>query len=412
MFFIEKRFVVLFLIVVVGKAEAANNCGLLKSYKEVVSCVETNSPEVLQAQLSLKEKSALTDVAEQLQNPELSLETLSGTVGAEKHSETDLALSFPVELGGKRSARKTIARAQWSRAEVEVLHARSEARKIATLKLLRLQQIEQELELINESYDTFSKLVKQYEARPALAPEQEVALTVYKVAKGEYSFKKIEYDEERSELANYFKIATGLTLAELKKLLPGHWDKWPPILSATDFQKSPLLALYQSDVEVAKSELDLAQGEAWPTMMVGPSAKFSSEAGKDLQQWGVNLSMPLPIFNINGGGKAAASVSVQRAEQRQEWILNQVSIERETLEKSYRQSIAALQETPNIHALQSKHKRIENFVFKGLIPSSMVIEVHRSLVDFERIRNGRVLKAVETLLNIQFIDGQRVGLDL
>ena len=61
--------------------------------------------------------------------------------------------------------------------------------------------------------------------------------------------------------------------------------------------------------------------------------------------------------------------------------------------------------------LNLHHKKIENLFLKGVVPSSLVIEAHRSLVDFEKARNDHELKAIGALFNIQIIDGQPVGVN-
>lgn len=413
MSFLKKMVPALILFPMMSTAETAGSCGPVTNYKQVITCAESKSPDVIRAELSVKEKTALTDVAAQLQNPELSVESLTGTVDSEKRAETDLSLAFPIELGGKRSARKQIAGAEKSRSELELFQARAEVRKTVSIKLMRLRQIEGELDLIDESLQTFTKLVKQYDSRPALSPEQEVTLTVFKVAKGEYGFKRMEYDEELSSLESYFRVSTGLSLADIKKVLPPKVMKWPVLnQEAGTLKDSPLVALYEADIRVAQGGLSKAHGDAWPTMSVGPSAKFSTEGGRDFQQWGVNLSLPIPVLNINGAAKTAAAMSVQAAEQKKDLLVKKLESEREFLQAAYRKSVAALDANPNGHALESKHKKIEGFFLRGLVPSTLVIEVHRSLVDFEKTRNERELRAIEAYLDIQLIDGKVVELDL
>lgn len=397
----------------VAWSKSGNDCGSIVNYKQIVACAESRSPDVVKAELSVSERSAQKDVAAQFQNPELSVVALTGEVDSEKKNETDVSLSFPIELGGKRSARKEIAGAEASKAEVELFRAKAEIRKAVFLKLLRLRQIEGELNLIDESLQTFTKLVKQYESRPTLSPEQEVTLTVFKIAKGEYSFKRMEFDEELSSIEAFFKITTGLELENVKKALPSRIDKWPTVKADNqDIKNSPLVSLYDADIQVARGELSKAQSESWPTMSLGPSAKFSRESGREYQQWGLNLSMPLPLLNVNGAGRTVASISVRSAEQKRDLAVQKLESERNALKKSYRKSVVALEETPNGHTLESKHKKVEGLFLRGLVPSSLVIEAHRSLVDFEKTRNEREMRAVESYLDIQVIDGDIAGIEI
>ncbi|MDG0815762.1 TolC family protein [Bdellovibrio svalbardensis] len=398
-------------------AEGAESCGVLSNLKQVISCAESRSPEVIKAQLEVKQKQASVEAAGQLLNPELSADALSGTVQSETRSETNLSLLFPVELGGKRRARKDVASGAASRAELELFNATAEVRKNVLLKVLRLRQIDSELDLVNESAEAFGKLVKQYEGRPALSPEQEVTLTVFRIAKDDYSFKRMEYDEELSQLASFFRISTGQDLGAIRKVMPARMPNLMINLTKTpaensDLRNSPLLLTYDADIKVARAELDRAQGDAWPTLNVGPAAKFSKEAGQDIQQWGLSLSMPLPVLSLNQGEKAAANATVRSSQTRRELAEQELRERRAFLVEIYKKSAKALQETSNAHVLENKHKKVESMFVKGLVPSSLVIEVHRSLVEFEKTRNLRELKAVEAIFDIQIIDGANVELGL
>ncbi len=393
--------------------EASESCGVLSNYKQIISCAESRSPEVVKAELEVKQKRASVDAAGQLLNPELSVETLTGSVQSETRVETDLSLSFPIELGGKRAARKDVATNTLSRSELELFNVKADVRKSVLLKVIRLRQIDSELDLVNESTEAFGKLVKQYELRLALSPEQEVTLTVFRIAKDEYSFKRMEYDEELAQLESYFKITTGQGLSGIRKALPIRIASLPKVPAENqDIAKSPLLGTLDADVKIASAEMDRTYGEAWPTMSLGPSAKLSKEGSQSFQQWGVNLSMPLPVLSLNQGAKAAAQASVRSSQARREFAQQELSSRRASLVEIYKKSAGALQVTSSAHALESKHKKVENLFMKGLVPSSLVIEAHRSLVEFERTRNAREIKAIEALLEIQIIDGNNVELSL
>lgn len=413
MSFLKKAVLVLLCVHFGAVAEAVTACESVQNYSQVLACAEQKSPDVLEQESLVRQKSAVIDAVTQLKNPELGLQSITGSVNSEKRTETDVTLAFPIEWGGKRAARREVSEAELNKAQVALSLQKQSVRKSTFLKLMRLRQISSELELIDESSQTFTKLVKQYESRPALSPEQQVTLTVFRIAKGEYSFKRMEYDEELAALESYFKITTGLQLEQIKKVLPPKVTKWPVVRAAHEsLQSSPLLAEHLAEVQSAQGELNQAKGESWPTMMVGPSAKFTSEGGQDLQQWGANLSMPLPLFNANGAGRTAAAAGVKSAEQKRDLQLQQLEARRDFLRKSYAKAVEAFALTPNESTLSDKHKKIEGLFMKGVVSSPLIIEAHRSLVDFEKLRNERELRAIETYLEIQMIDGEAVELSL
>lgn len=391
----------------------SESCVSNGSYQGLVTCAEQRSPEVLKAEAALKQKRAEREAAGQLQNPELMAESVAGSVDSQDKTETDLALAFPIELGGKRAARKQIADAEISKAELDLYQAKSSARKLMTMNLVRLRQMYEELDLVDESLETFSKLVNQYERRPALSPEQEVTLTVFKATKGEYTLRKMNYDEELGQMESYFKVATGLTLADVKKSLPPKFLKFPTINEGADsVEKSPILSLYRADIDIARGGLEQAKGESWPTVKVGPSVKLFKDGDQNSQLWGVNVSLPIPLLSLNRGGRTAAAAAVQSAEVRRELALKELLAEREALVRSYTKSVSSLKEAPNGHLLEDKHKKVESLFVRGLVPSSLVIEAHRSLVELEKVRNERELKAIESYMSVQLIDGKTVEFSL
>lgn len=395
-----------------GMAQAEVHCDKVTKYKEVLECAELKSPEVVKAEGHLKEKIARVEATTQYANPSLSLSSVSGTTDSDRKIETDVSLSFPLELGGKRTAREKAAGVEVAQTQGDLYRVKAEVRRDVTIKILRLKQIERERALVEESISTFSKLIKQYEGRPARSPEQEVSLTVFKIAKSEYDLKKTEYEEELLILESSFLMTLNLGIKDLKQIaLPTFLD-WPVALDRNDnLLASPIYLAAEFDVQAAQSEFDKEVGESWPTVLLGPSAKLTQESGKEFQQYGFNLSMPIPLFNSNGAGRAAARTAIMSAEQKRTLILKQLEAERTLYASRYARAVASLKESPNGGVLEDKHKKIEGLIMKGLVPSSLVIEAHRSLVDFEKARNDHEMKALGALLQLQLIDGQPVGVN-
>ena len=392
----------------VTNAWAESSCGTVTTYQDVLICAERRSSDVQKAESFRDEMGPRVDVATQLPNPELAVDSMSGTANSNRVTETNLSLAFPIEWGGKRQARKQVAEAELNKADYELLRTRSEVRKTALLNLIRLRQALSEKELLEEALETFTKLVKQYESRPARSPEQEVTLTVFKIAKGEYSLKRTESDEEIADLEAYFKVNTGLGLSELKKVLPPKVTKWPKLPTAENIESSLLLSGFRADIQLAEGQLNEARSEAWPTLRLGPSAKFTNDSSQDLQQWGANLSLTLPLFHLNGAGKKAAGASKQSAELRQDLALKQLQTMRETTVRFYETAVAALRDALQDNSLEEKHHKLEVFFMKGVVSSALVIEAHRSLLEFSKLRNDREGRAIEAYLKLQIIDGRPV----
>jgi len=377
----------------------------ITSYRQAIACAEERSPDVQRAILELERAKAHVRSAGQWKNPELSADSFSGSLGGEKASETEISLGVPIELGGKISARTSAAESLVAKAEVQLFEAKASARNQVFLKLHRLRQLLHEQEVIEESISTFSKLVGQYSQRLKLSPEQEMTSTVFRMSKSEYELKKIEVLEELASLESFLKLSLGTDIGSLKKELPDSPKTWPAVENTSQLN-SVKIRLANADVASAQADLSLAQSEAWPTLIVGPSIKLQSEAGRSDQLLGFNVSFPIPVFNANGAGRAAAASGVRVAETAKNLAVNEQEQTNEELVKVYQQSIAVLGSTLSHSDIEKKHAAIEKLFFRGLVPSSLVIEAHRTYVELEKSRNDRELKALSVLLTIYTNQGK------
>lgn len=380
--------------------------GKIASYRDAIRCAEDRSPEIQKAILELERAKAQVSAAGQWRNPELSADSLHGNVGSERVSETQISLGVPLELGGKVSARTSVAEGGVARAEASLFEARAKIRSTTLLKLHRLRQLLHEQEVIDESINTFTKLVSQYSKRMKLSPEQELSAAVFKMSKSDYDLKKAAVLDELAGMDSYFKVSLGTDVESLKNDLPSSPKTWPKIEPGLNPNASPRLRLIQADLATAQAELSLAKSESWPTLTVGPSVKLQSEAGRSDQLYGFNLSFPIPVFNANGAGRAAAAVGVKLAETSKNLALVEQERIREELVRMYQQSISILGTTLSHQEIEKKHSEIERLFLRGIVPSSLVIEAHRTFVELEKSRNEREIKAIEALLTIHTFDGK------
>lgn len=395
-----------------SSAYAQSLCGDLGgSYTAVLACAESRSPEVQNAELELRKAEAQIGAAGQWQNPELSAETFRNTEGNSTKSETDISVGIPIEIG-KISSRKDVARGGQSLAEAKLFEAKAKVRSEVLLKLHRLRQVLHEQELINEAVATFSKLVGQYARRPGLSPEQKISSSVFNLSKSEYDLKKSASDDELLALDSYFKIITGLSVEQLKKAFPESPKNWPPLPSKGKITASPQMRILKAEWETAQAELDLAKSDAWPTITIGPSLKIEKDGARSEKQWGANIGFPIPIFSLNSGQKAAAAAGAAIGESRYEIGLREQALKRDELEKIYSQSVQALNNSLSHREIEKRHSDAESLFSKGVIPSALVIEVHRTSFELEKSRHERELKALESLLGIYSMDGNILEVSL
>lgn len=197
----------------------------------------------------------------------------------------------------------------------------------------------------------------------------------------------------------------GIGLEDIKRSLPQVPKNWPALSKPGINRPSPRERILDADLATASAELSQAQAEAWPTLTLGPSVKMVKEGGASDQMMGINLSLPLPIFTLNGGAKAVAAAGVRVSETRRQMGLRDQELKREELVRLYEQSTKILSGSLSHQEIERRHTQAENLFTKGVIPSALVIEAHRASYELERTRHERELKTLETLLDIYTIDG-------
>ncbi|MBX3040296.1 MAG: TolC family protein [Bdellovibrionaceae bacterium] len=372
----------------------------LKNYQDLLACVVEKSPEIENRQLEVETARAQIKAAGQWKNPELSAESFQGKIRGVEQTSTDISLGIPIEWGSKISARQAVAQGGADAAEARLSLARARVKAEAILKLHRLRQVLHEQEIAEEAIGTFTRLVEQYRKRPGLSPEQQTSLSVYQLAKGEYELQKSAAGDEVLAIETFFKLQMDLDLAKLKSYLPSSPQSWPSVKQEGGNLSSPSQKLLKADVDIARGELSAAQGEAWPTMMVGPSVQIQREGGQSNTIMGFNLSMPLPVFNLNGAGRATAAAGLKTAEAKARFGLKEQDLRKKELIEVYTQAVRSLSHGISHEEIEKRHHDLEKLFMRGVVPSALIIDAHRTSLDLEKTRHERELRALQSYLEL------------
>ena len=380
----------------------------LKNYRDAIACAEALSPDVQVADAEVRKAKAEIEAAGQWKNPELSAESFQNTVNGQSNTQMDLALGVPIELGGKISARKSVAQAGAQLAEIRAQQARIQVRTQTLLKLHRLRQAFSEQDALDEAIGTFSKLIGQFSKRPKLSPEQEVSSSVFRMSKSEYEIKKVELTEEFAALNTYFKVNIGKDIQQLKSVLPESVKKWPEFQNDYKPGASSRTKIARAELQISQAQVSVAQSESWPTLTMGPSLQMQNQNGQSNQVLGLNASLPIPVFSTNSGGRAVAKSGANISDLRKTSIEKEEEKQREELLRVLDESKKVLDTTLSHQELLQRHHDVETSFLKGVVPSALVVEAHRTFIELGRSRNQRELKAIEAMFQIQNIDGNNL----
>ena len=277
-------------------------------------------------------------------NPELQIEwdNLGGDLPADDVKETTVSLSQPFEIGGKPAARKNKGQAEIMRLQHEQsttwLDIAAEVKK-AFLEVLGAQE---RLALQHEAEQIASELAAITHERVAAG---ELAATEETRAEARKAETKVETQKFKTLLAeSEFNLA--MTLMETDKAtvtVSGHLPQEVAIPDQqtllAEMQNSPLLALRQSETQLAVTGLSLEQANAWsdPSFFVA----LREIPDQDARAVSVGFSVPLPLFQRNQAALADASATAQKAITNKENTARRLQTE---LIKAHTMLIAADQE--------------------------------------------------------------------
>lgn len=380
-------------------------CPLPKTAMDVVTCALDQHPQVKRSQLAFDQTKTLVEVSRQIPNPELDLQSANGTREGVGASSTDVGLLQIIEWGGRRSSRIASAEAHGAIVGAERREVQADVVRETVRNLHRLRQVDLEKSLLIDTVETLQKMISQQMSRPALTPDQQVTLSVYRMALADARIKQSEIYEEERKLEHYFHVSTGHSLAELKLVLPEAPVTWPK-LQAASTASSPRIAKAMADRDFASARLMGERSLAWPQLRLGPMVKLERNGVQNENLYGLRLMMDLPVFNQNGAGRAHATVAVAQSETLIQLTRDEETHERTEQVKVYANAVDALKNSPAVDAIQKDFNRSQGFVRRGLISGSLLIELHRQRSELTRSRNGRELKAIEALWLIHKFDGR------
>ncbi len=162
----------------------------------------------------------------------------------------------------------------------------------------------------------------------------------------------------------------------------------------------------EAQLKQAEAESDLAKAQAVPDPTVSLVSIREVSGPGEFQRLGAAVSFPIPILNWNGGQKREASALKTRAEIEFQRVQRAFGFERENLVANYTNFVAALEKSPSLKDIDSKHRSTESLFYRGVISGVLVIEAHRQILDFTQSQNELELETVQALQNIFFLDGK------
>lgn len=261
-----------------------------------------------------------------LPNPELSLELENfagqGELRGTANAETTLQLSQKVELGGKRSQRLQLATREQAIADQELLGQGLELAAATRKAFVQLLAAQQGLALAEEQVRLADGVFATVEAR---------------VSGGKVPAVERQRAEVALAIARSGAVQAGLALSGARQALALQWGGAEPLspkavgaldalpelptletLSAS-LAQTPEVARWQQEAAASQARVALARALAVPDLTLSLGLRQFQQSDDTAMLAGVSL--PLPLFDRNQGGIAAAGAALNQNRYRQQAAL-------------------------------------------------------------------------------------------
>ncbi|WP_375195314.1 TolC family protein [Sphingobium sp.] len=238
----------------------------------------------------------------------------SGPYGAFQSAETTVALSIPLELGGKRQARVGVADAQISRALLGVAIAEADVRQQVTQLYVEAVAAERRLSIARDQSGIAADVaraarIRVQAGRASPLEEQRADVARLNAEAGVQRAARLA-QAARLNLARRIGLeALGVLDGDMLDRLPsGVQGPVEPMAAAGTLA----LAAAQAELAVADAGVRLARSQRTPDLTFGPGVR-RLEATNDMAAV-FSVSMPIPVFNAGRWAVAQAQAERTRAD--------------------------------------------------------------------------------------------------
>lgn len=373
---------------------------------DILELIKRNHPNISlnMAKGNVLEKTI--KLAEQRPNPELDAESTIGDSIEGNIYRTSVSLRHTFELGGKRDSRIQVAKNTLRTGMAIAKYENQEAIIDSILKLHRLRQVYELIPIYEESLSAFNKILKTIRKRKSLSPEQQVEGETLELAVNDYKLKVSQLNSEKIYLSKHLSFFMGGSCIIPRNALPFNVNLNESFSSEKRINNYSKLDAASRALELASSNLELQKSNSYPNLQIGPTFEYEKQNENKVNTVGVALTIDLPIFSVNGGGRAKASEELLVANLKLRNIKQESKLDMESWISKYHQYKKSLSTIANKKKLEKKHSKIESLFKRGIISTSLVIESHRQLIEFFNTRFEFENGATEALWNIYKLSGE------
>ncbi|MCO5061607.1 MAG: TolC family protein [Kiritimatiellae bacterium] len=364
------------------------------SISSVVAHARATHPLILEQESALRAALVLQRQAGIRPPPELDLEAGYKRAGEDGY-ELGVALLFPVERSGKRSARRGVAESEVNIARVALDQACRDIELQVRTQCYAFLAAEADAEAAREVANRSHAMIELLKERPAAGPGMVLELRV--IEAGLLALQKTARDREAERdiaraainvlLGREPSAALDLSDELVVSPKPLEFDSL-----AAAVERNPNVLKRWAEVERATQAVALSAYEASPDLQVGPY--YSREEAGDVESVvGVALSVPLANRRARRGPLAE-----RRAEAEAAWKAERMSALADVarLRRLYELAVQQANEMPaeRVEALRDAAALADRQYRLGAIPVSLFLEMQREYLAVQQLRHEALLNAL------------------
>ena len=368
---------------VVSLALAAPTVGMAQeslTLEQALARARERTSAVLSARARVEEARARLNAASLLfpENPEVDAAAGRWSSGSEK---LDLGVSQNLDIGGRRSARIGIARAELVSSAADAENAVREALRDVTASFFRALQAQERLALAGRAESIAAEILeiarRRHEAGDVAILDVNLAQLAVARARAEVRAGRSTQAVALGQLRTLLGLPPEQQL-ELRGDLRGsrRYDLAELLARATD---RPDIRALQSELEAANAEFRLGRALSWPEFGLG--VRYEREEGDHVVQGAVRLT--LPLFNRGQGARAVAGARARRLERELDAARRTVLTEVRTAFEVYDQQRAAVEELEQnaLRVLEENESLSRESYEAGQISLAELLIVRREILE-------------------------------
>lgn len=387
------------------EANAADLCQP-KNFKDLALCALERHPEKQAADLLDERAMGEEKDGRKLYNPELSYDSTKGKLLSETQASNRASVSYPIEIFGQRSARVKLGDATSQLTKIERVTSQDNLLINIVLKLYRYRQVLDEGVILDNGLTAYSKVIRMLSSRPRLPPENQASLVVFKLAEGDFRFRKTNLINEKRAIEDFFFHSQGLRVASYQSSLPPKRQSWPTLEATGNLEGSPYFKVHDFMLERAQARNEMARAQTWPTFRLALIAENNVSGANDYMSYGAGVVATIPLLDWNGGERQATAAEALRTQIMADFEKTDLRRERGRLLDFYNDSKKDLIASLKSNEVAERHGQVSSLYYKGLITSSLFVEAHRQLLDFTKSQNEIEIKTMEALMKIYALDSK------